>query len=137
MLVAEHDGYRRLAQPVVHRRRIEFDKPNTAWRITDEVEGDGEHLIELFFHPGVAPELDGDAVRLSAPRGDLWLFPPVGTSRRTEDGWISRAYGQREAATVLVYAVRAALPLRLVTRLILQPRGTSSAEARCSLVQTT
>jgi uncharacterized heparinase superfamily protein len=132
VLVAEHDGYARLAQPVIHRRTITFDKQRLTWRIDDDFTGSGEHLLEAFFHPGVAPVQEDGAVLLRAERGDLWLFPPG--DLRQEPGWISRGYGQREAATVLVYAVRAALPTRLTTHLVLAATGTPRHAAR-SLVQ--
>jgi len=141
VLDASHDGYRRLPHPISHRRCIRFDKQRCAWWIDDHVEhldgsGDapgGEHLVELFFHPARAPQIDGLDVRLAAPRADLWLFGPAGTTLRQEAGWISRGYGHREPARVLVYAVRAPLPLRLSTQLVLTPPGTSSTAARCVL----
>jgi uncharacterized heparinase superfamily protein len=129
-----HDGYRRLPEPVVHSRRISFDKAQRWWRIDDSLSGTGEHLVELFFHPGVAFELHAGAVLLRAPRADLWLFPPANCTFRQENGWISRGYGLREPAPVLVYAVRASVPLALRTDLVLVPRGTPAAAAR-SLVE--
>jgi uncharacterized heparinase superfamily protein len=130
LLDAAHDGYGRLPRPVIHRRRIRFDKQRRAWWIEDSLEGSGEHLVELFFHPGVPPCVEDGALRLSAPRADLWLFGPAGTRLHQEPGWISRGYGQRQPATVLVYAVRTAVPVRLETRLALVPPGTSSSAAR-------
>jgi uncharacterized heparinase superfamily protein len=132
VLVVEHDGYTRLASPVVHRRSFTFDKAARTWRIDDDLEGSGEHLIEVFLHPGVTPEVVDDGVRLRAPRGDVWLFLPG--EPRQEPGWISRGYGHREPSTVLVYAVRAVLPIRLTTHLVLVPSGTPGQVAR-SLVQ--
>ncbi len=129
-----HDGYRRLPEPVVHTRRITFDKARRWWRIDDVLHGTGEHLVELYFHPGVPFERDDDAVFLSAPRADLWLFPPPQTELHQADGWISRGYGLREPAPVLVYAVRASVPLALRTDLVLVPRGTPASAAR-SLVE--
>jgi hypothetical protein len=134
VFVGTHDGYRRLPQPVDHTRRISFDKAKTCWRIDDTVSGSGEHLIELFFHPGVPLLFEDGAVRLQAPRAALWLFPPDGTAQRQEDGWISAGYGLRQAAPVLVYAVRAPVPLTLRTDLVLVPHGTPAAIAR-SLVE--
>ena len=133
VLVAEHDGYRRLRQPVMHRRTIEFWKQEFRWRIVDDVFPEGEHLLELFFHPGVAPEFVDDAVRLCAPRGDLWLFPPRGLTQRQEAGWISGGYGLRQAATVLVYQTRVQAPVQLTTTLLLVPTGTSVEKARLRL----
>jgi hypothetical protein len=86
--------------------------------------------VELFFHPDVPLEVEGSDVRLRAPRADVWLFGPAGTQLRQEPGWISRGYGLREPATVLVYSVRAHVPVRLETRLVLVPPGTSSSAAR-------
>jgi hypothetical protein len=134
VLSASHDGYRRLSEPVTHTRRIVFDKARRHWRIDDLLSGAGEHLVELFLHPGVPFDLADEAVRLSAPHADLWLFPPAQTSFRQERGWISRGYGLREPASVLVYAVRASVPLALRTDLVLVPHGTRASAAR-SLVE--
>ena len=79
-------------------------------------------------------EIDDEGARLRAPRADLWLFPPPRTTLRQEDGWISAGYGLRQPASVLVYAVRARVPLHLRTDLVLVPLGTPAAVAR-SLVE--
>ena len=130
-----HDGYRRLTSPVDHTRRITFDKRRTWWRIDDVLTGRGEHLAELFFHPAVPLDVHQDGlVCLHAPCADLWMFPPEATALRTEPGWISQGYGLRQPATVLVYAVRATVPLQLRTDLMLVPTGTAAAVAR-SLVE--
>ncbi len=134
VFAGSHDGYRRLPEPVMHTRRISFDKTRRWWRIDDSLSGTGEHLVELFFHPGVAFELHDGAVILRAPLADLWLFPPSEAECRQADGCISRGYGLREPAPVLVYAVRASVPLALRTDLVLVPRGTPAAAAR-SLVE--
>jgi hypothetical protein len=131
---ASHDGYRRLSPPIEHTRRIVFDKARRHWRIDDSLSGLGDHLVEVFFHPGVPFDLADQAVRLNAPHADLWLFPPADGTLRQENGWISRGYGLREPASVLVYAVRASVPLALRTDLILVPHGTPAAAAR-SLVE--
>jgi uncharacterized heparinase superfamily protein len=134
--IGSHDGYGRLVQPITHTRSIFLDKGHRVWQIIDLLQGEGEHLVEVFFHPAVAvePVADGGAVRLRAPRGDLWLFPPPGTEPRQEPGWISAGYGLRRPATVLVYAVRAPMPLCLRTQLVLVNRGTPLDVAR-SLVE--
>ncbi|MDQ3810016.1 MAG: heparinase II/III family protein, partial [Chloroflexota bacterium] len=132
-LVAEHDGYRRLRDPVSHRRRFTFDKQRHVWRIEDDVEGAAEHLVELFFHPAVPTQLIDGTLRLVAPEADVWLSPPPGTSCRQEPGWISRGYGLRQPAMVLVFAVRARLPVHLTTTLVLVPTGTPVDQARLLL----
>jgi hypothetical protein len=129
-----HTGYRRLAEPVTHTRRITFDKPNCIWRIEDTIDGLGQHLVEVLFHPGVPFQIDEQAVRLRAPRGDLILFPPTGTALSQDQGWTSRGYGLREPATVLNYATRAKTPITLRTCLVLVESGTPVSAAR-SLVE--
>jgi len=133
VFVGSHNGYRRLPEPVVHTRRIVLEKARRHWRIDDSLSGMGEHLVELFLHPGVPFDLVDQAVRLSAPRADLWLFPPANSTFRQEKGWISRGYGLREPVPVLVYAVRASVPLALRTDLILVPHGTPATAARSQI----
>jgi hypothetical protein len=134
VIIAEHSGYQRLPNPVTHRRSITLFKAEQQWRVDDTLVGDDEHLAEIFFHPGVPFDLFPDAASLHAPSGDLWLFVPGGTTLRQEDGWISRGYGHRAAAPVLLASIRAALPVTLTTRLVLVPPGTPAHQAR-SLVQ--
>jgi len=129
-LTAEHDGYARLPDPVIHRRSITFDKTQHVWRIVDALRGNGEHLVELFFHPAAAPLLEALAVRIQAPRGDLLLYPPAGLTLRQEPGWISRGYGHREPATVLVYSNRVTLPAEFATVLVLAEPDTPAEQAR-------
>jgi uncharacterized heparinase superfamily protein len=119
LLEVEHDGYCRLPRPVVHRRRILFDKRQRTWQIDDTLDGEGEHLVELFFHPGVAFEIEPHGIRLKAKQADLRLIPPAGLDLSREPGWVSRAYGQREPAAVLVYRRRARPPVTFTTRLVL------------------
>lgn len=55
-VIAEHDGYRRLPEPVTQRRTIEFSKDERYWVVTDTFTGEGTHQFESFFH--FAPGLD-------------------------------------------------------------------------------
>jgi heparinase II/III-like protein len=133
VFVGSHDGYRRLPEAVRHTRRIEFDKRRLSWTIDDLIDGSGEHLVEVFFHPGVGFEVEEDGVRLRAPRGDVWLFGAPEATLRQEPGWISRGYGLRQPATVLVYALRGPVPIRLRTHVALVAQGTSGQVARCQV----
>lgn len=45
-----HDGYRRLVDPVIHRRRMRLYKKSRRLVITDHLDCSGDHEIELFFH---------------------------------------------------------------------------------------
>ena len=50
LLEASHDGYQRLKDPVIHRRRIEVDKLSSEIRIIDQLECAKKHAVELCFH---------------------------------------------------------------------------------------
>ncbi|MCA1798682.1 MAG: heparinase II/III family protein [Xanthomonadaceae bacterium] len=65
LLDAEHDAYRRLADPVTHRRRVLFVKPHY-WVVVDDLGGADTHTIEARF-----------AARLARTR--RWI--PVGNGR--------------------------------------------------------
>jgi hypothetical protein len=54
---AAHDGYRRLAKPVVHRRRLEFKDDLLVY---DSIEGRGRHQVDVFFH--LHPEADTETL---------------------------------------------------------------------------
>lgn len=45
---AAHDGYRRLRDPVIHRRRLELEGGRLV--ITDDIQAAGDHKVEVFFH---------------------------------------------------------------------------------------
>jgi len=152
-----HEGYRLLPGEVIHRRRVVFVKPDYVW-IEDRVEGDGEHLIEQFFHyPACSLRLAGgetaaDEVLPAAPEieasyasGAMLRLSVVGESLDHADilvgmdeppqGWRSRAFGHREAAPVLRLRGRRRLPVTLHTvlrPLPTQPSSESPAALRLS-----
>jgi hypothetical protein len=128
---ASHSGYRRLASPVTHRRQLVHVR-GRYWLIVDHLLGVDRHLVERYFHfpPGARAELAADHLRLTRQGGAAALLAwpaggsaatpsrPVGWERsemesRLEDAWVSRAYGQREPAPVLVQRIEAELPLAL------------------------
>jgi len=126
---AEHDAYRRLADPVSHRRRVLFVKPRY-WLVVDDLEGAGEHRVDLRFQlapmkVGLAPDLWAAA---RGGDGHGLLIRPFATAtlkgevREGElnppEGWISPDYGQRRPAPMVVYSTVTRLPLRLLTLLL-------------------
>jgi len=126
---AVHHGYRRLRQPVDHRRRVLFVK-HAGWVVVDDIAGDGEHDIEVRFQFSPrAIALDQNlCARVQGRRSQgLWIVPisdaPLGVEIREGslnpiDGWISTAYGTREPAPLLIYRTRATTPVRITTVII-------------------
>jgi hypothetical protein len=114
-----HDGYLRLADPVLHRRRLTLEKRARSLTIEDRLEMSGEHDVELSFHCAaecaVEPAASGFAIR----RGPWTLTvhlpsQPQGTARLYRGslhplcGWISRHYDQCEPAPTIVWRARLA-----------------------------
>jgi len=123
---ADHDGYRRLSDPVVHRRRVLFVKPRY-WVVVDDIEGAAEHRVDLRFQFAPIPVTVDASLwgRIQGFEGRGMFIRPFSTAplkgsvhtgeTRPIHGWISRDYGKREPAPALVYSALARLPLRIVT----------------------
>jgi hypothetical protein len=131
-----HEGYTRLAKPVVHRRRIIFLKPDR-WFLLDELSGQGTHSLEFFFHfsPDVqlridermcwATRNDSHFVIMADPR--LTLRVGRGQEGNTQ-GWFSPDYGRREPAPVLAAETRCSVPSQFAW--MLWPSGPKEARLR-------
>lgn len=110
-LVAEHDGYARLADPVVHRRTVELDASANVLRIDDALSGGASHNGALHFHfaPECRVELTGDrTIRATRDKGAVELTLPDNTNVsliRGETspilGWCSRAYHEKQPITTV------------------------------------
>jgi hypothetical protein len=129
---AEHTAYRRLPDPVTHRRRVVWVKPRY-WVIVDDLAGAAEHAVEVRFQCApldvrVDPTLWG-RVRGARGRGLLlraFATVPLKAEVRTGEpapiaGWVAPDYGRLEPAPVLVYSTVAGLPLRIVTLILPVP----------------
>jgi hypothetical protein len=115
-VAAEHDGYRRLAQPVTHRRLVLFKKQERCWIIQDTLSGEGEHLFSFRFHLGEGLETSVRAqgivsacdkmtgARLCVCALDLADAPEL------EPRFVSRDYGAKSASLSLCWTVKAAAP---------------------------
>ena len=114
-----HDGYQRLADPVMHTRRIALDKQTGHIVIDDTLQMAGTHVIELFFHCDEHTRLSavGDSGYLLSHEGRTIRIqlPVVPEATRetsaTEQiycgstqpiaGWVSRRFDVRQPAPTL------------------------------------
>ena len=127
---ASHNAYRRLRDPVVHRRRVAFVRSPGYWVLADELAGEGEHRIELRFQfaPLSVSAAEDGWVRAVGSRGRGLLLRAFASqpleiridegSTSPIEGWVSPNYGQREPAPMLILAATARLPLRILTLLL-------------------
>jgi hypothetical protein len=123
-----HDGYSQLADPVMHRRAIRFDKGARVFAIDDALRMEGEHEVELFFHfnerceltlegNSCVAELDGARVRLRLPdvmgaNAEVFIgsVDPIA-------GWVSRRFDERIPAPTVRWRARIGGDCTLTTRI--------------------
>jgi len=111
------DGYMRLADPVMHRRRIALDKAARRVVIEDSLQMAGEHDIELFFHCSercqVDPLPDGYAVTQGARTLIVGLphFKDGSScvyhgSSAPISGWVSRRFDDKQPSATIAWRAR-------------------------------
>jgi len=133
-LVASHDGYCRLAEPVLHRRFV-FRGEDGLWFIRDVAEGEGKHVLETFWHFAedlqVTEQENVVVATVSQSRSQedrpenhmkLTILTPQNSAFRKElgAGLLSPAYGKTVAAPVLRVSAEVELPAESTVLLIAQ-----------------
>ena len=103
---AAHDGYRRLPDPVIHKRRLQLT-PNRLL-ITDQLQGRKTHQVETYFHlhPNASPEIRMD------PR----------LVREERPSTYHSGFNLSVPNRVIVGSYRGPLPVTLETSIVLDPR---------------
>jgi len=104
---AEHDGYKRLVEPVCYQRAILFLK-NDYWLIRDRVKSGGDHSYDLWFHFSTTQNvrsLSDNALCCNAQGAALQICSFARGARwRTEKGWLSNRYGEKSPAHAQVFS---------------------------------
>jgi hypothetical protein len=112
-----HDGYRRLADPVVHQRRITLEKAERRIVVEDTLRMAGAHDVEINFHcsehcrvektaTGVAVLRDGARLELTLPAAEGARWDVVRGSEAPIRGWVSRAFDRKEPTCTVVWRAR-------------------------------
>ena len=112
-----HDGFMRLPDPVMHRRRIALDKVTRRVVIEDSLQMAGEHDIDLFFHCSerCQPEAAADgftlrhgdrAISLKLPQAAGASVQVYHGSTAPVQGWVSRRFDQKRPAAAIVWHAR-------------------------------
>jgi Heparinase II/III-like protein/Heparinase II/III N-terminus len=114
--VASHDGFRRLPDPVVHRRRFVLTPATGEVKVEDEIIGKDVHDVQslLHFPPNVSVRGVGDRryqIQATSLDAELSFYGFDAREIQIERGWVSDRYGVREDAPVLVIRKRGRAPL--------------------------
>ncbi len=109
--LASHDGYMRLPQGVMHRRRI-LNCKSRYWLVTDELKGTGRHTAEFMFHFSPETQLapQGRGCRARKDDQSFLLYSSedslegevVQGNEASRMGWYSADYGLKAPAPVFV-----------------------------------
>ncbi len=120
ILEAEHFGYQRLADPVVHRRKFIFDKTTSELLVTDTLTGRHAHTlsIRLHFHPAVSIEREGKNSYLVSNGGHR-IRIAISEEADVTQTLYSPSYGILHQSSGLQVRLRTALPRTVTTRLTL------------------
>jgi hypothetical protein len=121
--VGEHEGYRRLKYPLVHRRSVER-KGKGEWEIWDHFSGRGKHefVWSLQFAPEAQGEINGLNGEIRWPEGiALKVICPSSlpnAEARLEPGWVSFGWNLKQEAPRYVLRWKGQAPLE--SRMIIE-----------------
>ncbi len=129
-----HDGYQRLSDPVNHTRSLLLVKGEVALTsacesqdsqapsyviIRDAFTARVHHRYAIRYHfPAGCSAMTSDTQIVATQPGDelcIQVFGSVEARPRIEEGWVSRGYGQREAAPVGVIEAEGSGPQEFVS----------------------
>jgi hypothetical protein len=151
LLVASHDGYARLVEPVIHRRWVAA-LGNGLYIIRDVATGQGTHSLRVRWHlgPGFrrveAPGASSDAIpgRIRSDAHHLQFQGPEsitlhllganaghagssGEDYSFMEGVWSEAYGRKTPSLVVCYGKKAALPAEFAMAVVLAGQDAPAA----------
>ncbi|MGB3614918.1 MAG: alginate lyase family protein [Elainellaceae cyanobacterium] len=117
-LVAQHNGYTRLPQKVLHQRELTLKDRQLV--LCDELRGDGVHDVEwrLHFSPICDLRLSSEVCTVKWSEGsmDIRLDPQLKYSviqGESDGGWFSAGFNLKEAAYTLVGKLNTEVPISL------------------------
>ncbi|MGA2061569.1 MAG: alginate lyase family protein [Thermoguttaceae bacterium] len=127
---ASHDGYRRLNDPVTHRRRVCFIKPHF-WLVVDELTAKQSHVYDQYFHFAADSELEiGERLAVTAKYGNgagIVVKPLLTDGLKMEQykgntdpiqGWVSYDYAVKVPANAVKYVQQAGGTTHFATLLV-------------------
>lgn len=122
LLVANHDGYQRLADPALHRRFV-VNLRNGLFLIRDVVEGRGRHRLEVAWHLNqdlrVREQSDSRVVAIDDHLGLAILsVDGHGWAQQVRKECWSPAYGRKSPMTAVCFSTEVDLPAEFSSLLV-------------------
>lgn len=139
----EHDGYKCLADPVIHRRIVEFDTNRNTVVVKDILQCRAQHHVALHWQlaEGCRTELEDGLVRVVGRRSELRLRCGFGGgpellrgSEAPIGGWISRRFDEKTAIDTLRWQGTVNGTTEIVTELRLLVNAVADAAPDAALV---
>jgi hypothetical protein len=136
LVIAEHDCYSRLDEPVIHRRTILLRRISSAVVIRDELLGAGTHELEFNFHLerlAIVMTSSGAILLRPDPSRPGLLFEETDANRSLtlDTNWISPAYGVKYPSLRLSKRITSELPHQ--STFVIIPEGTLERESAQTL----
>ena len=113
-LVARHTGYRRLDDPVTHRREIVYDKRDRIFVVRDTLECAASHFVEICWHCHEEAQVsveDGrvavsrDSQRVTIEMSNADFTPRIACGEDNPPlGWVSRRFDSKVPTHAVVWA---------------------------------
>jgi uncharacterized heparinase superfamily protein len=105
-IVALHNGYERLSNPITHFREVYFDKQSIKWEIKDYFKGTGQHNYQSFFHfdSGIDFEIIGNMINTSCTDNNniqIKFISNIPFQLYKLDSFVSKSYGIKVASKSL------------------------------------
>jgi hypothetical protein len=111
-VTGEHDGYTRLADPVLHWRTLQLDDRSRSLSIQDDIVASGIHEVAAYFHLAEDAHLSAEKpnrYRITVGGGTVTLEvdPRLAVEVLTGSdepigGWVSRGYHRKIPSTTLI-----------------------------------
>ena len=135
-VIAEHDGYSRLADPVLHRRTLQLEGNSHTLTIQDEIIARKHHRIAIFFHFG-----EHCRVTQTGPHRFVIMTEDVTVSLMVDKrltvqmitgsdnpiaGWVSRRYHHKEPTATVVAAGACDGTTRFTCWIVMPPPATTN-----------
>jgi len=113
-ILGRHDGYMRLNDPLLHRRKIELDKRKALISIVDTLECKGKHQVEIHWHCHEDSQVSIEDSVVKVARSNASLLLKMNSENFSvrlahgEDnpplGWVSRSFDSKVPVTTIVWS---------------------------------